>query len=1100
MQTQTQIGENMEILPQATAGSDVPRNPWRQFFGPCCSILFALLLVQQGAFAQTVSSSLRGTVTDSSSGKVVGAQVTLLEPATGQTVRQATTNPAGEFEFDELKPGTYELHCSSSGFQVFVARNLLLESGQTRRVDPVLSIGGTQTEVVVSADAAVIATESGEISDTFDAKENDRAPLVNIYPTPYALLTTASGVQGGFGTYPVINGEQQTQQSQSFDGIPNDLAGEQSNNSSFFDELSAQTVNAPAESAVPANINLVTKRGSNDLHGVASYKIYDSVLDASNYFPPAKTPYLQHEWNIAVGGHIFKDRTFFYGEWFAQRVPLGTPEIASVPTPDWRNGVFSQTIIDPQTGQPFANNTIPQDRISPVALAFQNNYFPTPTGAFASFPPVDNYPFTFPFNSDLFKGDWPMARVDHNLTKNNSLFVRWMMRQTPYVLNNGLPALVWTRLRRHQQWAAGDTHVFSPKLINSFHFGLSYDYVIDGQPEGGKTPPTGNAVLTATGLQGSNPSGLTGQGFPTVNISGLTAMNNVPGGVKADNRIVTIADSVDWQFGRHVLKFGFLQQRFKNYHGTVPDFGTLNFDGSITGNPYADFLLGLPQGSQRTDPLPNRTQYVSQSGVYAQDAYQLTQRLTINYGLRWDYYGTPTAPDNLAYNFDPNTGDVIVNPSAISKVSPLYPSNITVVPGPAYAISDKSDFAPRLSAAYRLSERSVIRGGYGLYTARLDAGISAPGQFNNFALINPQLGDTGPFSITESYLNVVTTGHAPLLQFPDPYPGSTAMADVPSQSVYGYPRQASLGRIQQFNVSYERQIKDIGVRASYVGSRSSGLNYQVDTNLPHPSTTPFSAGERPYPQFVSTYMMRYDGGAKYDGIQFEAKRRAGNLLFDGSYSYQRSLANYLDTENPYDVLSHWANDGPTRRHYATVTASWQTPFGKGQRFLADASPTVQKVVGSWTITSMTYLGSGYYFSPLFSGSDPSNTGTFGGLPDLVGDPNHVPGGKSVLNTFNTAAFAVPQPGHFGNALPNSLENQRLYAEHLGILKVVPITDRVTFHFTTQISNLFNHPEFAAPSGDISVPGGSAYTAQLGVFSSLERATPRQVTFQGAFHF
>ena len=1077
------------------------------FFGPCvrrfaagCAVLFALFLCVLAAHAQTVSSSLRGTVTDSSGSKVVGAQMTLLEPSTGQTVRQVSSNASGDFEFDELKPGTYELHCSAAGFQAFVAQNVLLDSGQTRRVDPVLSVGATQSQVVVTADAAVITTESGEISDTFDAKENDRAPLVNIYPTPYALLTTASGVQGGYGTYPVINGEQQTQESQSFDGIPNDLAGEQNNNSSFFDELSAQTVNAPAESAVPANINLVTKRGSNDLHGVASYKIYDSVFNASSYFPPPKTPYLEHEWNIAVGGRIFKDRTFFYGEWFAQRIPLGTPEIASVPTPDWRSGVFSQTIIDPQTGQPFAGNTIPQNRISPVALAFQDNYFPAPTGAYAAAPPVDNYPFTFPFNSDLFKGDWPMARIDHNLTKNNSLFVRWMMRQTPYVLNNGLPSLIWTRLRRHQQWALGDTHVFTPRLINSFRFGLSYDYVVDGQSEGGQTPPTGNAVLSTTGLQGSDPSGLTGQGFPTINISGLTSMSDVPGGVKADNRIVTISDTVDWQFARHVLKFGFLTQRFKNFYGSVPDFGSLTFDGSITGNPYADFLLGLPQSSERTDPLQNRTQYVGQSGVYAQDSFQLSQRLTLNYGLRWDYYGSPSAPDHLAYNFDPATGEVIVDPSATAKVSPLYPSNITVVPGRVYAVTDKTDFAPRLSAAFRLSQDSVLRGGYGLYTARLDAGISAPGQFNNFALINPQLGATGPFSITESYLNVVTPGQSPLLQFPDPYPGTTALASVPSQSVYGYPRQTSLGRIQQFNVSYERQLMNIGLRASYVGSRSSGLNYQVNTNIPQPSVTPFDSTSRPYPQFVSTYLMRYDGSARYDGLQIEAKRRAGNLLFDGSYSFQRSQANYLDTENPYDVLSHWANDGPTRRHYATVTASWQAPFGHGQHYLASASPATQRVVGNWTVTSITYLASGYYFSPSFSGSDPSNTGTFGGLPDLVGDPNAVPGGKSVMNTFNAKAFAIPQPGHFGNALPNSLENQHLYAEHLGILKVIPLTDRVTFHFQTQISNLFNHPEFAAPSGDISVPGGTAYTAQLGVFSSLERATPRQITFQGAFHF
>jgi hypothetical protein len=1093
----------MRQMIEKASGLRVTGNSCPLFTCPYFAIVAGLLLLAglaSQAVAQTVSSTLLGTVTDSSGGHIVGAKLTLSEPSTGQVVRQAVSTATGDYEFDELQPGTYLLHCEAVGFRAFVAADIVLDSGQTRRVDPELKVGTAVSEVVVSAGAAVITTESAEISSTFDAKDNDRAPLVNIYPTPYSLLTTAAGVQGGFGTFPVMNGEQQTQQTQSFDGIPNDLAGQQSDNSNFFDQLTAETLNAPAESAVPAEINLVTKRGGNEFHGVASYKIYDSVLTASNYFPPPKTPYLQHEWNIGVGGRIFKDRTFFYGEWFAQRIPLGTPVIASVPTVQWRQGQFQQTIIDPMTGNPFPNNTIPSNRMSPVSLAFQNLYYPAPTGIYVNQPPINNYPFVFPFNSDLFRGDWPMARVDHNLTKNNSLFVRWLMRETPYVLNDGLPALEWTRLRRHQQWAIGDTHIFSPHLLNSFRFGLSYDYIIDGQSEGGQTPPTGNSVLAATGLQGSDPSNLTGQGFPAISISGLTELQDVPGGVKSDNRIVTITDWVDWQVGRHVWKLGFITERFKNFYGVVPDFGTFNFDGSVTGNSYADFLLGIPQESQRTNPLLNQTQYVSQSGAYVEDSFKIHPRLTLTYGLRWDYYGTPSSAENLMYNFDPSTGNVIVDPAAISKVSPLYPSNIPVVAGSVQAITDKTDFAPRFGAAYRLNEQSVIRGGYGLYTARLDAGVANPGSFNNFFLINPQLGSTGPFSITQSYLNVITPGQQPLLQFPNPYPSSTALASVPSQSVYGYPRQSSLGRIQQFNVTYEREIKSIGLRASYVGSRSSGLNYQVNTNLPQPSTTPFTTSERPFSELVSTTLARFDGGAKYDGMQFEGKRRSGSFLFDANFAYQRSIANYLDTENPYDVLSHWANDGPTRRKYATITASWQLPFGHGHKYLSDGSPLVERAAGGWSLTSMTYMGSGYYFSPAYTGSDPSNTGTFGGLPDLVGDPNAVPGGKTVQESFNTAAFAVPQPGHFGNALPNSLENQDLYVTHLGILKITPINERISFHFTTQISNLLNHPEFLPPSGNISVPGGAEYTSQTGVFTSLERATPRQITFQGAFRF
>ena len=156
------------------------------------------------------------------------------------------------------------------------------------------------------------------------------------------------------------------------------------------------------------------------------------------------------------------------------------------------------------------------------------------------------------------KGDWPMGRVDYNLTKHDSVFVRWLDRITPYVLNDGVPTSVWTRVRKQQQWAMGDTHIFSSHLDNNFRLGLEFDYMNDGQTEKGQTPPNGATVLTAVGLEGSNPSSSTGQGLPTINISGLQGIADVPGGEKINDRLVTITDSADWQVGRHVWKFGFL--------------------------------------------------------------------------------------------------------------------------------------------------------------------------------------------------------------------------------------------------------------------------------------------------------------------------------------------------------------------------------------------------------------------------------------------------------------------------------------------------------------------------------------------------------------
>ncbi|HZY61941.1 MAG TPA: TonB-dependent receptor [Edaphobacter sp.] len=1060
-----------------------------------CAFLSIALLTASTAFAQTLNATLRGTVTDNSGAVVSGADVTLLEPTTGQVVRHATTQPTGDFEFNELKPGSYELRCNAKGFKAFVAQNIVLDSGQVRRLDPQLALGEAVEQVTVSAGAAVISTESATISDMFTAKQHDESPQVTLYPSTWYQLTTLAGVQGG--TYPpVANGEQASQQTQTFDGISNDLNGIQSNNANFFEQVSATLFNAPAESPVPVELSQVTKRGANAFHGKATYRIYNSALDAQGYFDTSKTPYLQHEWDLEASGPIWKDHTFFYAAWFAQRIPLGTAFRSSVPTNDWRNGVFSTTIIDPKTGLPFPNNTIPADRISPVSAVLQSKYYPLAnvnTGT-----TVNNYAYHFPFNSDLYRGDWPIFRIDHNVTKNNSLFVRWLSRQTPYVLNNnGLPGFIWTRNRKHQQWAAGDTQIFSPSVVNNLRFGYSTDNVVDGQTENGQTPPDGSKVLTEVGLQGANPSGLTGAGFPSISISGLTGLSDVAGGVKSDNHILTINDTVSWQAGRHTWKFGGSAQHYTNYYGVVPNYGTFSFDGTFTNNAYADFLLGLPQKSQRMNPLKSREMSLTDYGLYAEDSFKVTPKLTLNYGIRWDLYGTPKANDHLMYNWDPKTGNVVVDPKGIDKVSPLYPSTIMVAPGQVQAIMDKSDIVPRVGVAYSLTDNSVIRGGYGIYTSRFGSG----GTYNNFLPINPQLGSTGPFALSEIYQNTVEPGSGTGAQFafPNPYPNSTATASVPSQSVTGYPRDLSHGRIHQYSVSYEREIAHIGLRASYLGSRSTGLNYSVDVNKPRPGLVTFDPSMRPYPQFFSTTEIRSDGGAKFNAFQVSAKRRLGGLTFGGSYSYSHSKANYLDTENPYDVLSHWANDGVTRRHYASANAVWALPFGKGKRYLSSGGMT-DRLVGGWSTSVVTYLASGLWFSPSFDAADPSNTGTVGGLPDRVGDPNSVPGGKNINNWFNVAAFAVPQPGHFGNALPNSLEGQHLYQTHVSLTKSTAITERVHFIFVTQISNIFNHPQFLTPSGDISVAGGNQMTSQYGTFDSLESGQVRQITFLGGFTF
>lgn len=1056
------------------------------------TLIFALCIMIGNpsiASAQISLSTLRGTVTDSAGAVVANATVTLNDAITGAQLRLATTDKQGDYEFVDLNPGTYRLNCTSAGFKSFEAKNVIMDSGQVRRIDIALSIGDLNQEVVVSPGAAVIDTETGTIGGQISFEKIADAPQIDNYPSPSVLMTMIPGIQGGTGGLAGlrISGVNANQQSEAFDGVIQDLGGGQSNNPAFFKQVTAITVNAPAENSRLAYHNLTTKSGTNNWHGSAYYKIYSSGLMARAYFATRRTPYLQHAWQLELGGPIIKDRTFLYGVWYAEKIPLGSASNATVPTAAMRSGDFSGTstvIKDPNNGyQPFVGNQI-QSKVSPVSQQFQSILYPQPNVRPADkYYSANNYGFSFPYPGDIYKGDWPLLRLDQNISSKNSMFIRWFMRRNPYILQDGLPTEVWTRWRDSQQWAIADTHVFSSSLVNTGTVGMARDYIHDGSNIGNYKPLNGQQVLAETGLQGSNPGNTSGQGLPTISIKGLTTLQNDPGGVQGNNYAYTYMDSLTWARDRHVWTFGASYQRLSQFVGEIPNYGSFTFDGSMSGDPYADFLLGIPKQSTRITPISNRTEHAGEFGVYAEDTFRMSQKLTLVYGLRWDYFVSPTYDDKMMYRFDPASGNVIVPRAALSRVSPLYANlKIPVAAGDVTPHSDLRNFRPRISVAYRVTPTFVVRGGYGAFTERI-------GYFT-------MVSGGGPFQISETYQN--QPNQPVIVQFPNPYLTDLSKAAVASQSVAEFPTQVNNGIYHQYNLTLEKQIGNNGLRVSYIGMRGEGLNYSLNINQPPPSTTPFSTSLRPYPQFVSVTQYRHDGSQHYDALQLEANRRAGNFTFDANYSFQKNLLNDQDLENPYDVLGHWSNETATRRHYFAGSLVWKLPVGHDQRFLSTAPRWVDAGIGGWELYFVTYLGSGLYYSPSFSGSDPSNTGLTSGLPDLVGNP--VPAHRTYSAWWNKNAFAVPALGHLGNARPYSLEGQNLNVQHLSVVKTYPITQRVNFTFTSAISNLFNHPSFYGVQSNISTPNFGKYTSIFGLQTSNESAAQRQITFSGKFSF
>jgi hypothetical protein len=326
-----------------------------------------------------------------------------------------------------------------------------------------------------------------------------------------------------------------------------------------------------------------------------------------------------------------------------------------------------------------------------------------------------------------------------------------------------------------------------------------------------------------------------------------------------------------------------------------------------------------------------------------------------------------------------------------------------------------------------------------------------------------------------------------MFQFPNPFPLDLSKATVPSQSVQSVPMKTDNGVLRRFNVTFEQQLFGLGFRASYIGSRGSGVNYNLNTNKPQPSTTPFKATMRPFPQFVNTTERQTNGLWHYDSLQVEVQKRAGAFTFNSNWTWSNNLNNYSVTENPYDVTSRWSRVSSDRKHYWSTSMLWGLPVGKGKRFLTDAPAFVDHVLGGWQAQVVSVLATGQYFSPSFSGSDPSNTGSVGGLPDRIADGNKASDQQTRTEWFNPVAFAVPPSGRFGNSGVNVLVGPGINVQHLSLSKTFSLGERFKLALSSQMSNLFNRPHFNLPRSNISAANPGMFTSTPTQFAAEKDA-------------
>jgi hypothetical protein len=1032
---------------------------------------------------QTSLSTLRGVAQDHTGSVVPSVQLTLLHTERGLQ-RSVITNQAGEFEVPDLPPGTYRLTATAPGFKTFIADDILLEGNQVRRIDVALQIGEVSTQVSVSAGAAVISTEGSKIATGFTNRRIEESPIHGDGRNSILVLTTMPFIQS-FSLYELrIAGQNTSQMATAMDGHTTD-GRSTSINQMDIQEAQAVPVNSSAEYSRVGNLNMVPKSGGNQWHGQYTYWQQNSTFGARNTFNPAKPATKDHTYNANLSGPIFRNRTFFFVSFGGQRFPGGTYYLRTVPTAAMRAGDFSQVsrtniIRDPSTGQPFPNNLIPANRISPVALKVNEKYLPAPNrGAADSL--SNNFDFFHPYPADAISTGARALRIDHQLSGKNTINGRTTLpgTGTPYLLVTTYPAFKWTRNRAGHMIVINDTHIFSPTLVNSFRFGQQYSMSADGREVKGYKPLDGAEIVKDLGIQGISTE-VHGQGVPRMTISGYTALDTTFGGEPVEdiyNR--GFYNAITWSKGRHIIKAGGEQKFYSNYGGRIPvgTWGDFSFDGTYSGHAYADFLLGIPRSSARIDrPLIKRTRKDSESGLFITDTFKVTSRLTVDAGLRWEHFGPARFEDGLMYNWDPATGNIIIENGALGSVSPLFPRNqITLVEGRAKERPSNTLFRPRVGGAYRISDKTVVRGGYGLFTLTL-------GRFAE-ALAG------GPFQLSETFFNEVRNGQ-PLFQMPNPIPpGSGSIA---AQSTTGYPIDTDQGRLHQFNLSIERQIGANGFRLSYVGSRSVGMNYGINLNKPQPSLIPFAASRRPYPQFVNTTYTRRDGKQNYNALNFQVIRKVGSLIFDNHWTWTSNLVNNQSIEDPYAAL-RWSNDPNTSTHRLVLNVTWEIPVGRGRRFLPSARGVVDHVLGGWSLYWLSLMETGLRFSPSFSGADPSNTNTSGGLPDRIADGN-LPNDRKALNRwFDPSAFAVPPRGRYGNSAPFVLVGPGLNNQGVTMMKTFRLTERVRWMFGMALENAFNHPNYAIPNANVSSNSAGVISSTrdaIGDWSSRRRGIVR----------
>ncbi len=1024
-------------------------------------LLAILAAIGTRAEAQSFKATVIGTVVDASGAVVPGATVSIAQEGTG-LVLTTTTGSAGTFSLSQLPPGRYELSVELAGFRKFVQSGLVLETDQVRRVTAQLQVGNVSETLTVAAKAAVINTDTSNKGEVITERQVADLPLNGRNYTDLALLVPgvyrrpADDDQGeGLAT----SGTRTDASNFILDGVVNrsDRNASSGVNAGVdaIREFNVQTSTYSAEygRTAGAQINVVSKSGTNKVDGSVFEYLRNDAFDANNFFtqPGDDKSLSRHQAGGTIGGPLHRDRTFYFGSYEHTYERRSETRNTTAPAADWlrgdfrnvrgagANGIVGDADDTNRIVNPFTRAEFPTPNVIPQAMfhAISQKMLP--------FIPAANVAGTLEtYNStglSRTNRDQLLAKVDHRFSTVDNMFVRWARQWSdgydPFPSDrNFYPGFGRDTIRRNDSLAFSDTHVFSGALVNEGRVGL-FDQRNQNLGEHRDTD-----VVKQFGIPGLTITPDL-QGWPAIRIDGYSEFGDRPNDPFIyDIQNLQFFNMTTWARTRHHIKFGvdvirshYVEADVRNVRGDFRFRGrNTNPNGATSSGfrSFADFLLGLPDATQRQIGADPADLVGWQSALFVQDDWRAATWLTLNLGLRYEYQSPLTEATGRLANFIPKTGTVAVSGDA------GYPETLVE--------RDLNNIGPRLGFAARPfgDAKTVVRGGAGLYYS-----------LETFNPIRQQLAVTFPFLVREQFSRL--SSDPSLLRLDNPFPdgrGGVQGLNTP----FGMEMAYQTPEFTQYNVTFERELRyDVAVEAGYVGSQGRRLGRRYNLNQPIPvgvSPTGTLITVRPFPQFGDIQYQSQDARSTYHALQIAARRRTTKGLSAlVSYTFSRAYDNASSTNNSttgtqkfpqniYNLDAEWSLSDFHRAHQFAGSFNYELPVGRG-----------------WQVNGIVTLLSGRPFTPQYSAADISQQ-----RPDLVGDPDaNIPAGLA----FNPAAFARPvataqEPNLYGNAGRNSLIGPAFKNVDLSLSKSFRMTRGARLQIRAEVFNLLSTSNFQVP--------------------------------------